>query len=257
MRNNTKFYLYIGLGAIAIVVLCAWLMTMFRNNREENSGNNPPQQQESVRPGDDTSDNLPEQNNDTKQEKPLENIEDIPDENQILPQPTPDVPISEMDDDLDYYPEEESVNVSAKQYTFHAGSILQWPVYGNVIINYSMEKMVYLETLDSYKYFPGMCIEAEVGTPVVAGATGEVISVTNEPDTGLTVAMRIGPEYVIYYGQLDQCDLKVGDHINRGEEFAKVGKQTNHFLVEGSHLYLRLERDEESVNPLSYLDFSE
>ena len=63
--------------------------------------------------------------------------------------------------------------------------------------------------------------------------------------------------YVIYYGQLKDCNLKVGDHVNRGQEFASVAQPTKYFTMEGSHLYLRLERNDEPVNPLSYLDFSE
>ena len=152
---------------------------------------------------------------------------------------------------------EDSVDVSVKTYTFHAGSILQWPVKGNVIMNFSMDKMIYFETLDAYKYNPAIYIAAKEGTKVVAGASGEVISVTNEPDTGLTVAMRIGSEYIIYYGQLKDCNLKVGDHVNRGQEFASVAQPTKYYTVEGAHLYLRLERSDEPVNPLSYLEFSE
>ena len=62
---------------------------------------------------------------------------------------------------------------------------------------------------------------------------------------------------MIYYGQLKDCNLKVGDHVNRGQEFASVAQPTKYFTMEGSHLYLRLERNDEPVNPLSYLDFSE
>ncbi len=258
MRSNARFYLYIGAGAIAIVILVAWLVTMVTNNRGSENNNTHVQQQE---------------NKDQTANQGTAESKGEGDQNDVMEPPISDKPLLDVSDgDLDYMPEtnhgkyeenaddsetEDTVNVTATTYTFHAGSILQWPVHGNIIMNYSMEKMIYFETLDAYKYHPAICIEAEEGTPVVAGATGKVVSVTNEPDTGLTVGMRIGTEYIIYYGNLKECSLKVGDHVNRGQEFAKIEEPTKYFLIEGSHLYLRLERNEEPVNPLSYLDFSE
>lgn len=257
MRNNARFYLYIGVGAIAIVILVAWLVAMFNNDGGNANNNNNTQVEQQDNVDQNTNNGVNRDNNGAEHQD-------------VMDVPVNDEPIMDANNaDLDYMPgklpsdedeeepEQETVDVSANTYTFHAGSILQWPVKGNVIINYSMDKMVYFETLDVYKYHPAICIQAEVGTPVVAGATGEVVSITQEPDTGLTVGMRVGAEYVVYYGQLKDCDLKVGDHVNRGEEFAKVAEPTKYFLIEGSHLHLRLERDEEPVNPLSYLDFSE
>lgn len=152
---------------------------------------------------------------------------------------------------------EETTQASVTQYNFHAGSTLDWPVTGNVIINYDMDHMVYFSTMDEYRYSPAIAIEAEVDTQVKAAAAGEVTKVEERKDTGLTVTMRIGPEYEITYGQLKDCDLKVGDHVKRGEVFAKVNKVTAYYENEGNHLYLELKREEEFENPLSYLAFSE
>ena len=278
MRSNARFYLYIGAGAIAIVILTAWLVAVVNNSRGNSEDGNTAVEKN--------------QNTDQTGNKDQADNKGQTDHNgdgtnhggtghqDVLDVPVDDDPMVDVSNgDLDYLPDKndlqipvdnesknpeetdeetpgESVDVSAKTYTFHAGSILQWPVQGNVIINYSMDKMIYFETLDAYKYHPAICIQAEEGTKVVAGATGEVISVTNEPDTGLTVGMRIGSEYVIYYGNLKDCTLKVGDHVNRGEEIGKVSQPTKYFTIEGCHLHLRLERNEEPVNPLSYLDYS-
>lgn len=152
---------------------------------------------------------------------------------------------------------EESTEASITQYNFHAGSTLDWPVTGNVIINYDMEHMVYFSTMDEYRYSPAIAIEADKDTEVKACAAGEVTKVEERKDTGLTVTMRIGPEYEITYGQLKGCDLQVGDHVKRGEVFAKVDKVTTYYENEGNHLFLQLIRDKEYENPLSYLAYSE
>lgn len=261
MRNNARFYLYIGVGAIAIVILAAWLVAMINNNRGVADENNNTRLEQQSQQDKNTNKDTAQQNNGGEHQDVLDvpvNDDPMMDANagdmDYMPEAPEDSLSEESEEEL---PEEDTVDVGANTYTFHAGSILRWPVKGNVIMNYSMDKMIYFETLDVYKYHPAICVQAEEGTPVVAGATGEVISVSEEPDTGLTVGMRIGTEYVIYYGHLKDCDLKVGDHVNRGQEFAKVAAPTKYFLIEGSHLYLRLERNEEPVNPLSYLDFSE
>lgn len=152
---------------------------------------------------------------------------------------------------------EEAVTTGITQYNFHAGSTLNWPVEGNVIINYDMEHMVYFPTMDEYRFSPAIAIEAEKGTEVKAAAAGEVTKVEERKDTGLTITMRIGPEYEITYGQLRDCNLSVGDHVKRDEVFAKVDKVTTYYENEGNHLYLQLIRDGEFENPLSYLAFSE
>ena len=47
---------------------------------------------------------------------------------------------------------------SAGNVSFNGESILLWPVDGNVIMNYSMDKTVYFSTLDQYKYNPALII---------------------------------------------------------------------------------------------------
>lgn len=42
--------------------------------------------------------------------------------------------------------------------SFADNSKLMWPVSGNVILNYSMDKSIYFETLNQYKYHPAIVI---------------------------------------------------------------------------------------------------
>ena len=58
--------------------------------------------------------------------------------------------------------------------SFADNSKLMWPVSGNVILNYSMDKTVYFKTLDQYKYNPAVIFSAEVGDQVIAATTGVV-----------------------------------------------------------------------------------
>ena len=58
--------------------------------------------------------------------------------------------------------------------TFSDKDTLTWPIVGNVLINYSMDKTVYFPTLEQYKYNPAIIISAVEGETITAAANGKV-----------------------------------------------------------------------------------
>lgn len=136
---------------------------------------------------------------------------------------------------------------------FQDSDMLQWPVVGDVLINYSMDKTIYYPTLDQYKYNPGIVISAAQGTTITAPATGRVVSVTKDPQYGNTIVMDLGDGYELTCGQLDQITVSEGSFVSVGEPIACIGAPTKYFSVEGSNLFLKLEKDGTPVSPLSRL----
>lgn len=132
---------------------------------------------------------------------------------------------------------------------------LLWPVEGNVIMNYSMDRTIYHATLMLYKVNPAIILDAEVGTEVKAAARGIVTSVEENEETGLTVTTDIGNGYSLVYGQLDPETLKVeeGDTVDEGEAIATIAEPTKYFIVEGSNLYFKVLENEKTVNPMTLL----
>lgn len=57
---------------------------------------------------------------------------------------------------------------------FNPANPMLWPVSGNVLMSYSMDKTVYFKTLDQYRYNPAILIHAKVGENVFAGTSGIV-----------------------------------------------------------------------------------
>jgi len=130
---------------------------------------------------------------------------------------------------------------------------LAWPVSGNVIMNYSMDRTVYFATLMQYKCNPAIIIDAEVGTEVKAAADGVVTKIANNEETGLTVTMEIGDGYSVVYGQLDNVSLEVGDFVSQGEVIGTIAKPTKYYTVEGSNLYFQVLEDGKTINPMLLL----
>ncbi len=52
--------------------------------------------------------------------------------------------------------------------TFSDSDTLVWPIVGNILVNYSMDKTVYFPTLQQYKYNPAIIIQANEGDLVTA-----------------------------------------------------------------------------------------
>lgn len=134
---------------------------------------------------------------------------------------------------------------------------LLWPVDGNVILNYSMDHTIYHPTLMLYKCNPAIILDAEVGTEVKAAAKSVVTSIEWNEETGHTVTTAIGDGYSLVYGQLDEESLrvKVGDALNEGEIIGKIANPTKYYTVEGSNLYFKVLKDDNTtVNPMLLLE---
>lgn len=138
--------------------------------------------------------------------------------------------------------------------SFADNSKLMWPVDGNVILNYSMDKSIYFETLNQYKYHPAIVIGAEEGTEVWCAARGEVSEIKVDEETGTTLTMELGSGYEAVYGQLKELAVKEGDMVDAGALIGYVSEPTKYYTVEGSNLYFQLLKDGQPVDPMNHLE---
>lgn len=148
-----------------------------------------------------------------------------------------------------------AVNESAPvELDFQAQDKLIWPVTGEIIMDYSMDSTTYFKTLDQYKYNPALIIGCDVGSNVEAAADGKVLSVEKLDETGTTVTVDLGNGYQAVYGQLKDVTCQAGDYCKAGEVLGKVSEPSRYYSVEGSNLFLKLEKDGEPVDPMSFLN---
>ncbi len=137
---------------------------------------------------------------------------------------------------------------------YSSENVMSWPVRGEVIMDYSMDKTIYYPTLQEYKCNPSILIQSEEGTDVAAAFSGTVADVYHDAQLGTVVEMSLGNGYEAYYGQLKNVDVAVGDTVRQGQIIGTVSTPTRFYSVEGSHLNFRVTRDGEPVDPLDYLD---
>ncbi len=137
--------------------------------------------------------------------------------------------------------------------TFGDSDTLVWPIVGNILVNYSMDKTVYFSTLQQYKYNPAIVIQANVGDLITAASAGKVISVFNDPQIGDAITMELGGGYEVTYGQLTNILVSEGSFVAAGDVIAEVSAPTKYYSVEGPNVYFKLTKNGEPVNPMGKL----
>lgn len=137
--------------------------------------------------------------------------------------------------------------------TFSDSDTLVWPIVGNILINYSMDKTVYFSTLQQYKYNPAIIIQANEGDLITAATAGKVSSVFKDPQIGNGITMELGGGYEATYGQLTNILVSEGSYVAAGDVIAEVAAPTKYYSVEGTNVYFKLTKDGEPVNPMTKL----
>lgn len=155
--------------------------------------------------------------------------------------------------------ETQTTTGNATNLNFTEDSTLLWPSNGSgsVLMNYSMDKTVYFETLDQYKYNPAMIITESEGDEVICSAAGMVKTIDVTAQTGTTVDIDLGNGYELIYGQLTEVPVNVGDYVDAGTVIGYVSQPTKYYSKEGSNLYFEMRKDGLPVNPENYMDYSD
>lgn len=180
--------------------------------------------------------------------------------NETTDQTPEETPVEESNEETKETEEEEnSVETSADQVqtdqlSFSKDSSLMWPVDGDVILNYSMDKSIYFSTLNQYKYHPAIVISAPVGSEVHCAAKGKVSQITVNEETGTTLTMDLGDGYEAVYGQLKELSVNEGDVVETGALLGYISEPTKYYTLEGSNLYFQMLKDQEAVNPMSFIE---
>ncbi len=138
--------------------------------------------------------------------------------------------------------------------TFKEEEGLNWPVVGNVLINYSMEKPVYFASLQQYKVSPAIVIQAAAGQQITAAVRGRIEKIVKEEETGNTIYMDVGSGYEVTYGQLTNMQVKEGDLVEKGAYLADVAEPTRYYSIEGPNVYFALSKDGRPVDPMGKLN---
>jgi murein DD-endopeptidase MepM/ murein hydrolase activator NlpD len=123
-----------------------------------------------------------------------------------------------------------------------------WPVEGSLESGFGGRRNPFGGS--SYENHEGQDIEALMGTPVVAAASGTVTIACAQNGYGNVVYIDHGNGLSTRYGHLSQIDATVGQRIERGETLGRVGSTGR---STGPHLHYEVRINNMPVNPRLYL----
>lgn len=151
-------------------------------------------------------------------------------------------------------PAEDTAAQVTPELNFTEDTIMLWPVNGEVVIDYSMDATTYFPTLDQYKYNPSLVMSAAVDDPVQAAANGQVMSISEDVETGTTLTMDMGNGYQAVYGQLKDVAVQEGQTVEAGTIIGYVNDPTRYYVEEGANLYFAMTKDGAPVDPMIYIE---
>lgn len=137
---------------------------------------------------------------------------------------------------------------------FNDATRMTWPLRGNVVLDYSMESTIYFPTLDQYKVNPGLVIQGDVSTPVVAPANAKVQEIGSNEEIGNYVILSMGNNYTAVCGQLKELQVVENEYIKEGQVLGYVAEPTKYYSIEGANVFFELKHEEQAIDPLDFME---
>ncbi|PHI20039.1 hypothetical protein CEQ90_09900 [Lewinellaceae bacterium SD302] len=97
----------------------------------------------------------------------------------------------------------------------------------------------------------GIDFKAEMGTPVLATAAGEITFAGRNGKNGIQVVIKHEDGYTTVYSHLQTHLVEVGQSVDLGEMIGAVGTTG---ASTGPHLHYELHKDNQPINPLAMMD---
>ena len=129
------------------------------------------------------------------------------------------------------------------------------PIQGEVLTAFSVDQLLYNETLDDWRTHDGVDIAAAEGDAVLAACAGTVSSITDDPLMGTTVVIQHSGGYETTYANLQvEPAVETGDTVSAGQTIGAVGTTAAAEAAQGAHLHFSVAKDGEAVDPDAFLN---
>ncbi len=151
-------------------------------------------------------------------------------------------------------PQEAKKDSGAKKTTPPEKMELAMPVFGEMTLEFAMDKLVYSKTLDEWRTHSGVDIAADRGTPVKAAADGVVLETIDDPRYGVTVIIDHQNGYKTVYANLAEGVLvSPNQKVKKGEAIGSVGNTASIECLEPPHLHFEVLKENLPVDPTLHL----
>ena len=137
---------------------------------------------------------------------------------------------------------------------FNEDQKMDWPLIGQIVMDYDKENLVYDKTLEQYRTNDSLSLAAKVGDQVKASADGIVKLITKTDEGGNTIVIDHGNDWTSIYSQLqDNLLVNEGDLVKKGQVIGGVNSPTKYGILLGSHLDFKITHEDNAINPKTIL----
>ena len=154
---------------------------------------------------------------------------------------------------------EEVIPVTSPQYITSESSITyvakeksenNLPVDGVIKREYSMDKVVYYESLEVWKTHSGVDIVCTENCEVRSALDGKVVGIYNDNTYGYSVVVESGDYTCVYSSLGENVLVSIGNKVKMGDLLGYAGKCAAEKEL-GYHVHFEVMKDGEYVNPES------
>jgi len=129
------------------------------------------------------------------------------------------------------------------------------PLVGEVLTAFSMDTLIFNETLDDWRTHDGIDISAPEGTAVLSACAGTVLSVENDVLMGTTITVAHHDGYETTYANLKEGPpVAVGDNVSGGEVIGAVGTTAAAEAAQPPHLHFSVKQNGKITDPETFLN---
>lgn len=129
------------------------------------------------------------------------------------------------------------------------------PCDGEIIRTYSMDSLVYSDTLQEWITHRGIDIKGEMYQEVRATQSGTIKSIKNDPRYGTSIIIEHKNGFKTVYSCLlgTRDGLEENQEVKQGAVIGKIGNSGVFETADGAHLHFEMLKDDEYVNPNIYI----
>ena len=179
-------------------------------------------------------------------------VEDLPEHEPVVETVPPEEPEEETEPVV---MPEVTIPVDDTPVVAEEPHVVVLPIQGEVLTAFSVDQLLYNETLDDWRTHDGADIAAAEGTSVLAASGGTVLSVSDDLLMGTTVVVEHADGYQTTYSNLQEMPpVAQGDTVTAGQVIGAVGTTAPAESAQGPHLHFSVSKDGDAVDPDTYLN---
>lgn len=179
-------------------------------------------------------------------------VEDLPEHEPVVETVPPEEPEEETEPVV---MPEVTIPVDDTPVVAEEPHVVVLPIQGEVLTAFSVDQLLYNETLDDWRTHDGVDIAAAEGDAVLAACAGTVSSITDDPLMGTTVVIQHSGGYETTYANLQaEPPWRRATRCPPGRPSAQWEPPPRRRPAQGAHLHFSVAKDGEAVDPDAFLN---